>query len=56
VLIAVTKLLEGKLLSLSDVGRVRELLRKYEDGADSSLKRLISSVKSLINEELEKQN
>jgi len=56
VLIAVTKLLERKLLSLSDVGRVRELLREYEDGADNSLKRLISSVKSLINEELEKQN
>lgn len=50
VLIAITKLLERNLLSLADIGTVRELLREYEMGADGSLKRLISNVTSLINE------
>ncbi|MCB1948413.1 MAG: hypothetical protein H6940_04105 [Burkholderiales bacterium] len=50
VLIAITKLYERNLLPLADIGTVRELLREYEVGADSSLKRLVSNVTSLINE------
>lgn len=50
VLIAVTKLLERNLLPLGDIGSVRELLRDYQVGADSPLKRLLSSVTSLLNE------
>lgn len=50
VLIAVTKLLERNLLPLSDLGTVRELLREYDMGADSPLRRLISNVTSLVNE------
>lgn len=50
VLIAITKLLERNLLPLAELGRVRELLREYETGADSPLKRLISNVTSLLNE------
>jgi len=50
VLIAVTKLLERNLLPLPGLGAVRELLRDYEVGADSSLKRLISNVTALVNE------
>lgn len=50
VLIAITKLLERNLLPLAELGRVRELLREYEAGADSSLKRLILNVTSLVNE------
>lgn len=49
VLIAITKLLERNLLSLADIGAVRELLREYEAGADNSLRRLVSNVTSLIN-------
>ncbi|SEM96176.1 hypothetical protein [Nitrosomonas marina] len=49
VLIAITKLLESNLLPLADIGIVRALLREYEVGADSSLKRLISNVTSLVN-------
>lgn len=50
VLIAITKLLERNFLPLAELGRVRELLRDYESGADSPLKRLISNVTSLVNE------
>lgn len=50
VLIAITKLLERNLLPLAELGQVRELLREYESGADSPLKRLISNVTSLVNE------
>jgi len=50
VLIAITKLLERNLLPPANLSTVRELLREYEAGADSSLKRLISNVTSLLNE------
>lgn len=56
VLIAITKLLERNLLSLADIGAIRELLREYETGADSSLRRLVSNVTSLINAAVDRPN
>lgn len=50
VLIAIIKLVERKLLPKSDQD-VKRLLKEYEDGADEPLNRLISNVKSFLEEQ-----
>ncbi|MFO1422431.1 MAG: hypothetical protein U1F70_02080 [Candidatus Competibacteraceae bacterium] len=50
VLLAIIKLAERKLLPKSDPG-VTQLLEEYEDGDDKPLKRLISNVKSFLEEQ-----
>ncbi len=50
ILIAITKLLERDLFTSDNLVTVRAILSKYEDSADSPLKRLISNVTALVNE------
>lgn len=50
VLFAIIKLVERKLLPKSDP-EIKQLLKEYEDGDDKPLKRLISNVKSFLEEQ-----
>lgn len=55
VLIALTKLLERRLVALSSLSEIRSLLQAYKAGADDSLNRTISNVASLLEESVRTQ-